>query len=149
MITVQFQRLPDNPDLPLPTYATEGAAAFDLRAAVPATQPLILAPGARALIPTGFALAIPDGYEMQIRPRSGLALKNGISLVNSPATIDADYRGPLGIILINHGQDPFTVNRGDRIAQALITPAPQAHFVEVATLPETARNTGGFGSTGT
>lgn len=149
MITVQFQRLPDNPDLPLPTYATEGAAAFDLRAAVPATQPLTLAPGARALIPTGFALAIPNGYEMQIRPRSGLALKNGISLVNTPATIDADYRGPLGIILINHGQEPFTVTRGDRIAQCVISPAPQVTFTEVDTLPETTRGTGGFGSTGT
>lgn len=149
MITIQFQRLPDNPDLPLPSYATSGAAAFDLRAAVPANQPLTLAPGQRALIPTGFALAIPDGYEMQIRPRSGLALKNGISLVNSPGTIDADYRGPLGIIVINHGEEAFTINRGDRIAQALITPAPQVNFTEVAFLPETTRNSGGFGSTGT
>ncbi len=153
MITLQLQRLPDNPDLPLPSYSTQEAAAFDLRAAVPADQPLTLAPGQRALIGTGFRANIPIGYEMQIRPRSGLALKNGISLVNSPGTIDADYRHPIGVIVINHGQEAFTINRGDRIAQALITPAPQVQLVEVESLPELTitgpARTGGFGTTGT
>ena len=143
---VSVKRLPSGADLPLPHYATTGAAGADLHAAL--TDPVTLAPGARALIPTGLALALPKGMEAQVRPRSGLALKHGITTLNAPGTIDADYRGEVGVILINHGADAFTVNRGDRIAQIVFAPAPQVTFAETATLPETARDTGGFGSTG-
>ena len=146
--TVAFLRLPGNDDLPLPSYATEGAAGFDLRAAVPADAPVVLAPGKRVLVPTGFAVGLPAGWEMQIRPRSGLAVKNGVTVLNTPGTVDCDYRGPVGVCLINLGEEPFTIVRGDRIAQAVIAEAPQAALVEVASLDETARGARGFGSTG-
>ena len=146
--TVAFLRLPGNDDLPLPAYATEGAAGFDLRAAVPADEPAVLDPGKRMLVQTGFAVGLPAGWEMQIRPRSGLAVKNGVTVLNTPGTVDCDYRGPVGVCLINLGEEPFTIARGDRIAQAVIAPASQAVLVEVESLDETARGTGGFGSTG-
>ena len=148
MLTVSFRRLPHNPDLPLPAYATPGAAGLDLCAAVPADDPLILPSGERALIPTGLAMALPPGYEAQVRPRSGLALKHGITVLNSPGTIDCDYRGEIGIILLNTGKAPFTITRGERIAQMVIASVAQAQFIEVADLPETGRGGGGFGSTG-
>ncbi|MEM7719825.1 MAG: dUTP diphosphatase [Pseudomonadota bacterium] len=134
--------------LPLPTYETEGAAGADLRANLPDRQPLILASGARALVPTGLHVEIPMGFEMQVRPRSGLALKKGLGLPNTPGTIDSDYRGPLGVILINFGQEPVKIEHGDRIAQAVIAPVVQARFTLADTLTETARGSHGFGSTG-
>ncbi len=146
-VTVAVRRLPHGQSLPLPTYQTPGSAGMDLRAAVEA--PVTLAPGERKLIPTGLAIALPDGYEGQVRPRSGLALKHGITQLNTPGTIDADYRGEVGIILINHGQDPFEVARGDRIAQLIVAPVRQAVLAEVAELPSSDRAGGGFGSTGT
>jgi dUTP pyrophosphatase len=145
---MRFRRLHGNPDLPIPEYATAGAAGFDLRAAVAADAPAVLAAGERLLVPTGFACAVPHGYEMQVRPRSGLAVKYGIGIVNSPGTVDSDYRGPLMVCLINLGTEPFTINRGDRIAQAILAPAPQLTLVEVDELDDTARGTNGFGSTG-
>ena len=143
---VRFRRLGGNPDLPIPAYATAGAAGFDLRAAVGAPDTLV--PGARVLVPTGFACAVPHGYEMQIRPRSGLAVKYGIGIVNSPGTIDSDYRGPLMVCLINLGTEPFVINRGDRIAQAVMAPAPQLELIEAEALEDTERGERGFGSTG-
>lgn len=143
---VRFRRLAGNSDLPLPEYATAGAAGFDLRAAIDA--PAMLAPGERLLVPTGFACAVPHGYELQVRPRSGLAVKHGIGLANSPGTVDSDYRGPLMVCLINLGAEHFTINRGDRIAQAVVAPAPQVALVEVDDLDETIRGESGFGSTG-
>ena len=134
--------------LGLPAYATSGAAGADLRANLPDRGEVVLAPGARALVPTGLRLAIPEGWEVQIRPRSGLALKHGITLPNSPGTIDSDYRGPLGVIVMNAGEAPFTIAHGDRIAQMVAAPVVQAGFDLVETLPETARGAGGFGSTG-
>ncbi|RNF33352.1 dUTP diphosphatase [Paracoccus methylarcula] len=136
--------------LPLPAYETAGAAGADLRANFPqgARDGMELAPGQRALIPTGLILEIPAGWEVQVRPRSGLALKHGVSLVNAPGTIDSDYRGPLGVILINLGEAPYRVSHGDRIAQIVIAPAPQARFTEVRNVVATARGAGGFGSTG-
>lgn len=145
-VSVAVTRLPHGADLELPTYETEDAAGMDLRAAV--ASDLVIAPGERALIPTGLAIALPSGYEAQVRPRSGLALKTGISLVNSPGTIDADYRGEIGVIVINHGAEDFTVTRGMRIAQMVIAPVIQASWTEVEDLSETARGAGGFGSTG-
>jgi dUTP pyrophosphatase len=145
-LTVPLLRLPHAADLPLPAYETPQSAGMDLRAAVNA--PLTLAPGARALVPTGLAIALPPGFEAQVRPRSGLALKFGVTCLNSPGTIDADYRGEIGVILINHGSDPFVINRGDRIAQLVFAPVTQGSFAEVASLDETARGAGGFGSTG-
>ncbi|NNE88760.1 MAG: dUTP diphosphatase [Silicimonas sp.] len=135
-------------NLPLPSYETPGAAGADLRANFPDKGTLTLAPGARALVPTGLAVEIPHGFEMQIRPRSGSALKQGLSLANAPGTIDSDYRGPLGVILINLGQDAITIKHGDRIAQAVVAPVVQAQFELVDHLSDTARGTGGFGSTG-
>ncbi|MDX1580558.1 MAG: dUTP diphosphatase [Alphaproteobacteria bacterium] len=132
--------------LPLPGYETEQAAGMDLRAALEAD--LTLAPGQRALIPTGLHMALPAGFEAQIRPRSGLALKQGLSVLNAPGTIDADYRGEVGVILINLGEDNVTISRGDRIAQMVIAPVIQAQVSETETLPESARGAGGFGSTG-
>ena len=146
-IPVQVKRLPHSEGLALPAYATPGAAGMDLLAAVAA--PLVIAPGARALVPTGLAIALPPGYELQVRPRSGLALKNGIILPNSPGTIDEDYRGELQVIVMNAGHEPFTVERGMRIAQAVLAPVVRAGWVEVAELDDTARGAGGFGSTGT
>ncbi len=146
-ISISIRRLPHGADLALPAYATALSAGMDLLAAV--AEPVTLEPGQRRLIPTGIAIALPAGFEAQIRPRSGLALKNGISLVNSPGTIDADYRGEIGVIVINHGDQPFTVERGTRIAQMVIARHERAVWTEVDNLDETARGAGGFGSTGT
>ena len=143
---VKITRLAHGANLPLPTYESAHAAGMDLRAAVP--EPLRLEPGKRALVPTGIAIALPDGYEAQVRPRSGLALKHGVSVLNAPGTIDADYRGEVGVILINHGEEPFDINRGERIAQLVITPVATADWNEVETLDETTRGAGGFGSSG-
>ncbi|HEY4250741.1 MAG TPA: dUTP diphosphatase [Roseomonas sp.] len=144
--TIQVARLPHAEGLPLPSYATEGAAGMDLLAAV--TAPVTIPPGGRALVPTGLRLAIPAGHELQIRPRSGLALKHGITLPNTPGTIDEDYRGELGVILLNAGTEAFTVDRGMRIAQAVLAPVTRASWAEVSELPESGRGSGGFGSTG-
>jgi dUTP pyrophosphatase len=145
-VPVRVKRLPHNADLPLPAYATDGAAGMDLLAAV--TEPVTIAPGERALIPTGLAVALPAGYELQIRPRSGLALRNGIVLPNSPGTIDEDYRGEIQVIVLNTGREPFRVERGTRIAQTVLAPVVRARWEEVGDLDVTARNAGGFGSTG-
>lgn len=137
--------------LPLPSYETAGAAGADVRANLPPeARPagLILEPGARALVPTGLRMEIPEGYEVQVRPRSGLALKHGIALANAPGTIDADYRGPVGVILVNLGDEPFAVRHGDRVAQLVVAPVVRAEFASVGVLGETARGAGGFGSTG-
>lgn len=151
-VTVHFLREEwADPDLPLPKYETEGAAGFDLRAQLPAPERevgLILAPMARALIQTGFRVAVPDGFELQIRPRSGLALKHGVTLANAPGTVDCDYRGPLGVILINLSDTPFAIAHGDRIAQGVVAAMVQARITAVSALDETARGAGGFGSTG-
>ncbi|MFC5358567.1 dUTP diphosphatase [Azospirillum himalayense] len=145
-IPVPIVRLAHAAGLDLPAYATEHAAGMDLLAAL--AEPVVLEPGRRALIPTGVAFALPDGYEAQVRPRSGLALKHGVTVLNSPGTIDADYRGEVGVILINHGDQPFTVERGQRIAQLVIARYVRAAWAESAALPDSARGTGGFGSTG-
>lgn len=145
-IGVKIRRLPHGQGLDLPTYATKGAAGMDLLAAV--HSPVTIAPGQRALIPTGFCIALPDGYELQVRPRSGLALKNGITLPNSPGTIDEDYRGEVGVIILNTGDAPFEITRGMRIAQAVLAPVVRAAWEEEASLSETGRGDGGFGSTG-
>lgn len=147
-LTVEFKKLDHFGDLQLPAYETELAAGADLRAAVPADTPMILEPGARALVPTGLAMALPAGYEAQIRPRSGLAYKHGLTCLNTPGTIDADYRGEVKVLLINHGTDAFTINRGERIAQMVIAPITQPAFKAVSELSETERGAGGFGSTG-
>jgi len=141
-----LRRLPEGEGLPLPAYMTEGAAGADVHAAV--LEPLTIEPGARALIPAGFCLEIPEGFEVQLRPRSGLALRYGVTLLNAPGTIDADYRGPVGVILVNLGQAPFTVNRGDRIAQMILAPVARAAFAERDELASSLRAEGGFGSTG-
>ncbi|MGB1539621.1 MAG: dUTP diphosphatase [Rickettsiales bacterium] len=146
-IKTALTRLPHGKDLPLPAYATADSAGCDLLAAVDA--PLILKPMERKLIPTGISIALPQGYEAQVRPRSGLALKHGITVLNTPGTIDADYRGEIGIILLNLGQEDFAVTRGMRIAQMVIAAITQTEWEETDTLTETSRNTGGFGSTGT
>ena len=148
MTTVRVERLPHAEGLPLPAYETPGSAGMDLRAAVADEAPVTLAPGARALIPTGLRIALEPGFEAQVRPRSGLALKHGITCLNSPGTIDSDYRGEVGVILINHGQEPFVIRRGERIAQMVIAQHEQARMFEVEALDETARGAGGFGSTG-
>ena len=145
-VKVDVVQLPHAADLPLPEYATGQSAAVDLLAAV--AEDVVLAPGARTLIPTGLAIALPDGYEAQVRPRSGLALKNGITLLNTPGTIDADYRGEIGIILTNLGQKDFTVERGMRIAQMLIAPVTRLTWNAVSSLDKSERGSGGFGSTG-
>lgn len=137
-----------DPSLPLPAYETAGAAGADLRANLPDRSSVTLMPGARVLVPTGLRLDIPQGYEVQIRPRSGLALKHGITLPNSPGTIDSDYRGPLGVIVMNAGEADFTIEHGDRIAQMVVAPVLQAQFTLVRALSETERGSGGFGSTG-
>lgn len=147
-IAVRVQRLPHGADLPLPAYQSADAAGMDLLAAVPTDKPVVLAPGARAAIPTGLAIALPPGTEGQVRPRSGLAAKNGVTVLNAPGTVDADYRGEVGVVLINHGQEPFTVTRGMRIAQLVVAPVTQAALQVVANLDDTARGGGGFGSTG-
>jgi len=145
-LSVPLRRLPHGRELPLPAYATDHAAGLDLLAAV--ADRLEIAPGQRQLVPTGISIALPAGYEAQIRPRSGLALKHGVTLLNSPGTIDADYRGEIGVILINHGTATFTVARGDRIAQLVVAPVSRLAWQEVAELPASTRGIGGFGSTG-
>ncbi len=147
-LTLSIKRLPHAADLPIPRYETAGAAGLDLQAAVAAAAPLTLKPGARALVPTGLTMALPVGFEAQVRPRSGLALKQGVTLVNTPGTIDSDYRGEIGVILINHGQEDVVVTRGMRIAQLVIAPVVQALLVEVDALDPSDRGAGGFGSTG-
>ena len=146
--TVPITRLPHGADLPLPAYETAQAAGMDLRAAVPADEPFVLRPGSRHPIPTGLAFALPEGFEGQVRPRSGLAAKHGVTCLNSPGTIDADYRGEVKVILINHGEEDFVVRRGERIGQLVIAPVVQAAWREVDSLDDTARGTNGFGSTG-
>ena len=148
MTTVRIERLPHAAGLPLPAYETSGSAGMDLRAAVADDQPMTLAPGARALVPTGLRIALEPGYEAQVRPRSGLALKHGITCLNAPGTVDSDYRGEVGVIVANLGAEPFVIRRGERIAQMVIARYAQATMVEVEALDETARGTGGFGSTG-
>ncbi|GAA0641203.1 dUTP diphosphatase [Brevundimonas lenta] len=148
MTTVRVERLPHAEGLPLPAYETTGSAGMDLRAAVPDDQPLTLAPRARALVPTGLKIALEQGFEAQVRPRSGLALKHGVTCLNSPGTIDSDYRGEVGVILANLGHEPFVIRRGERIAQMVIARHEQATMLQVDTLDETARGAGGFGSTG-
>ncbi|WP_435203664.1 dUTP diphosphatase [Qipengyuania sp. 902] len=143
-IGVRIKRLPHGRDLDLPAYATDGAAGMDVVAA----EAVTLKPGQRHAVATGLAVAIPDGYEIQVRPRSGLALKHGISVPNTPGTIDSDYRGELKVIMINHGTDDFPIARGDRIAQLVLAPVTQAEWDEVEELDDTARGSGGFGSTG-
>ena len=145
---IPIKRLPHAEGLPLPAYETAHAAGMDLRAAVPDDDPLVLKPGSRFAAPTGLAMAIPVGFEGQVRPRSGLAAKQGVTCLNSPGTIDADYRGEVKVILINHGPEDFTIRRGDRIAQLVIAPVVQARWSEVEALEPTARGAGGFGSTG-
>ena len=145
-LTAAIARLPHGRDLPLPAYATAGSAGMDLAAAVDA--PVTLAPGARALIGTGFAIALPAGAEAQVRPRSGLALRHGVTCLNAPGTIDADYRGEIGVILVNHGAEPFTVTRGMRIAQLVVAAVARAAWREAAALDASDRGAGGFGSTG-
>ena len=144
LIAIAFKRLPHGADLPLPTYATAGAAGLDVVAA----ESFHLAPGARAAVATGFALSIPPGYEVQVRPRSGLALKHGVTCLNTPGTIDEDYRGEVKVILVNLGAEPFAVVRGERIAQLVPAPVQRATLIEVGELDDTQRGVGGFGSTG-
>ncbi len=145
---VRIMRLAHGRDLPLPSYQSALAAGLDLIAAVPAGTPLSIAPGARALVPTGIAMALPEGYEAQVRPRSGLAAKQGLTVLNAPGTIDADYRGEVQVLLINHGSEPVAIARGTRIAQMVIAPVTRARLQEVESLDGTQRGTGGFGSTG-
>ena len=147
-VTIRVTPLPHFAGLALPAYETAQSAGMDLRAAVPEGQPLTLSPGQRAMVETGLAIALPAGFEAQVRPRSGLAAKHGVTCLNSPGTVDADYRGEVKVILINLGQQDFVINRGERIAQMVIAPVTQASFEVVASLDETARGTGGFGSTG-
>ena len=146
--TVPIVRLPHGADLPLPAYETAQAAGMDLRAAVPQDEPLVLRPGSRFPVPTGLAFALPSGFEGQVRPRSGLAFKSGVTCLNTPGTVDADYRGEVKVILINLGEEDVVIRRGDRIAQLIVAPVVQAQWVEVESLDETVRGAGGFGSTG-
>jgi len=148
MIEIELQTLPHAAGLALPVYETALSAGMDLRAALPEDAPVTLAPGERHLVPTGLAIALPAGYEAQVRPRSGLALKHGVTCLNSPGTVDADYRGELKVILINLGHEPFVIRRGERIAQMVIASVTQARWRVVQTLPDSERGSGGFGSTG-
>ena len=145
-VEVAVRRLPHGRDLDLPAYATSGSAGMDLVAAIDDT--VRLGPGERQLIPTGISIALPDGYEAQVRPRSGLALKHGLTVLNSPGTVDADYRGEISVVLINHGREPVVIERGQRIAQLVIAAAARAAWREVEALPESDRGAGGYGSTG-
>ena len=147
-IVVRILRLPHGADLPLPAYQSAEAAGLDLLAAVSADAPLMLAPGARAQVPTGLAIALPPGHEAQVRPRSGLAARHGVTVLNAPGTIDADYRGEVQVLLINHGAESVAIERGMRIAQLIVAPVTHARLVETAALDDTARGAGGFGSTG-
>ena len=148
MVRVAIRQLDHAKGLPLPQYATAGAAGLDLSAAIGETEKITLKPGKRALVPTGLQIHLPDGYEAQVRPRSGLALKNGIALVNAPGTIDADYRGEIGVILVNLGEEDFEITRGLRIAQMVIAPVSRVDLVEVDAISTSERGAGGFGSTG-
>ncbi len=148
-IEVRIMRLPHGADLPLPQYQSPLAAGLDLLAAVPADAPIALAPGARALVPTGVAMALPPGYEGQVRPRSGLAARHGVTVLNTPGTVDADYRGELQVILVNLGNEPFIIQRGMRIAQIVVAAVQHVTLVETSALDSTGRAHGGFGSTGT
>ncbi len=147
-IRVDIQRLPHAEGLPLPAYQTTGSAGCDLCAAVPVDAPMMLAPGARVAVPTGLCIGLPDGYEAQVRPRSGFALKHGITVLNAPGTIDADYRGEVLVLLVNFGDTAVTIARGDRIAQMIVAPVVQATWRDRESLDETVRGAGGFGSTG-
>ena len=147
-VKVDIKQLQHAEGLALPAYQSADAAGLDLLAAVPAETPLILAPGKHAMVPTGLTIALPSGFEAQVRPRSGLAAKHGVTVLNSPGTVDADYRGEINVILINHGQDAFSIRRGERIAQMVIAPVTRAELVPVDLLSTTDRGSGGFGSTG-
>ena len=147
-VTIEIRQLPHGEGLPLPAYQSAHAAGLDLLAAVPADAPLVLSPGQHALVPTGLAIALPEGFEAQVRPRSGLAAKHGVTVLNAPGTVDADYRGEISVILINHGSAPFTIARGERIAQMVIAEVANAELVPVVSLAPTDRGGGGFGSTG-
>lgn len=148
VVKVEVHRLPHCAGLPLPSYQSAHAAGLDLVAAVPEKSPLVLTPGQHALVPTGLCIALPPGYEAQVRPRSGLAARHGVTVLNAPGTVDADYRGEIAVILINHGSAPFEIRRGERIAQMVIAAVARAELVSVAALPPTKRGSGGFGSTG-
>jgi dUTP pyrophosphatase len=147
-VRIEIRQLPHADGLPLPAYQSAHAAGLDLVAAVPEHAPLALAPGQYALVPTGLSIALPAGFEAQVRPRSGLAAKHGVTVLNAPGTVDADYRGEIGVLLINHGGEPFTIRRGERIAQMVIASVVRAELVVVAALSQTDRGSGGFGSTG-
>jgi dUTP pyrophosphatase len=147
-VTLRVRRLPHSMGLPLPAYASADAAGLDLAAAVPPDAPVILAPGERGLIPTGLAVAVPPGFEAQLRPRSGLAVRHGVTVLNTPGTIDADYRGEVMVVLINHGDEAFSITRGMRIAQLILAPVISAEILEFEELDPTARGSSGFGSTG-
>ncbi|WP_315797170.1 MULTISPECIES: dUTP diphosphatase [unclassified Bradyrhizobium] len=147
-IAIDVQILPHGEGLPLPAYQTAHAAGLDLLAAVPADAPLVLGSGSHAMVPTGLSIALPDGYEAQVRPRSGLAARHGVTVLNAPGTVDADYRGEICVLLINHGNEPFTIRRGERVAQMVIASVVRAELSLATTLPTTARGSGGFGSTG-
>lgn len=147
-IKLDIRQLPHGEGLPLPAYQSAHAAGLDLLAAVPENAPLVLAPGKYALVPTGLAIALPSGHEAQIRPRSGLALKHGVTVLNAPGTVDADYRGEVSVLLINHGDAPFPIRRGERIAQMVIAPVVQVELVPAVSLSTTDRGSGGYGSTG-
>ena len=147
-IKIDLRQLPHGEGLALPAYQSAHAAGLDLLAAVPEAEPVVLLPGARALVPTGLSIALPPGYEAQVRPRSGLAAKHGVTVLNAPGTIDADYRGEIGVLLINHGDVAFSIRRGERIAQMVVAAVVRAELVPVDALPATGRGSGGFGSTG-
>jgi dUTP pyrophosphatase len=147
-IQLDIRQLPHAAGLPLPAYQSAHAAGLDLLAAVPEKAPLVLAPGKHAMVPTGLSIALPQGFEAQVRPRSGLAAKHGVTVLNAPGTIDADYRGEIQVILINHSAEPFAIRRGERIAQLVVAPVVQAQLNPVDSLPDTGRGSGGFGSTG-
>jgi dUTP pyrophosphatase len=147
-VKVEIRQLPHGEGLALPAYQSAHAAGLDLLAAVPEDSPLTLAPGRHALVPTGLSIALPSGYEAQVRPRSGLAAKHGVTVLNAPGTVDADYRGEIGVLLINHGDAPFAIRRGERIAQMVIASVTRAELVPAASLSSTERGSGGFGSTG-
>jgi dUTP pyrophosphatase len=148
MVKVEVRQLPHGEGLPLPAYQSAHAAGLDLLAAVPEATPMTIAPGQYALVPTGLSIALPSGYEAQVRPRSGLALKHGVTVLNAPGTIDADYRGEVSVLLINHGDAPFHIRRGERIAQMVIAPVVQVELVAAVSLSATERGSGGYGSTG-
>ena len=147
-VRINIRQLPHGEGLALPAYQSAHAAGVDLLAAVPEDAPMILAPGKHALVPTGLTIALPPGYEAQVRPRSGLAAKHGVTVLNAPGTVDADYRGEIGVLLINHGEAPFPIRRGERIAQMVIAPVARAELVPAVSLSATDRGSGGFGSTG-